>query len=98
MFTTQFKSIIVAAALTSTATMATTSEAQAVELSDLTGQIEQVISTQTQQMLQSARQELVLSLRLQVAEAMTDLEGQVAATKSEEDTEEAVILTTQKPE
>lgn len=97
MFTTQFKSIVVAAAMTSTAAMATTTQVEAAELADITAQFEQAVTTQTQEMLKTARQELVLSLRLQAAEAMADLETQVATVEPKQE-EKDVILTSQKPE
>ncbi|MGI2260510.1 hypothetical protein [Shewanella sp. GXUN23E] len=103
MFATQFKSIVLIATLSSTAAMATSNDVQAAQLSDVTGQIEQVIASQTQQLLQSARQELMLSLRMQVAEAIDELDTQIADasasdTQSQTESEDTVILTSQKPE
>ncbi|MCF1426519.1 MAG: hypothetical protein LPH21_00140 [Shewanella sp.] len=98
MFASQLKSFVLIATLSFTAAMATSNEVQAAELSDITGQIEQVIASQTQQLLQSARQELMLSLRMQVAEAIDELNTQIADTQVQSEKDDTVLLISQKPE
>ncbi|MCS6100962.1 hypothetical protein [Shewanella baltica] len=59
--------------------------AEAAPISDVVGTIEQTLTTQTQEMLVSAKREFVMSLQTQLAESIYDFNSQLGLSAENED-------------
>lgn len=58
--------------------------AEAAPISDVVGTIEQTLTTQTQEMLVSAKREFVMSLQTQLAESIYDFNSQLGLSAENE--------------
>ena len=59
-------------------------QAEAIQISDVVGTIEQTLTTQTQEMLVSAKREFVMSLQTQLAESIYDFNSQLGLSAENE--------------
>ncbi|MCH1929410.1 hypothetical protein L9G16_04390 [Shewanella sp. A25] len=85
MFTSNLKKSVQMGLVLSAVLVSVSAKAEVAPSADLVGAIEQTLSTQAQELLVTAKRELVLSLQTQLAESIYDFNSQLSLSADTQD-------------